>query len=179
MQKHNLLHLLALSGSLRAGSFNTAALRMLQQFAPEGVAVELYEGVGALPHFNPDVEMSALPDSVADLRRQVAAADGLVIACPEYAHGIPGSFKNALDWLVGCESFPGKPVMLVNTAPRASHAQAQLVEVLTTMSARIVHEAGLTVDLREANAHHMMRSGLTAFVERIDECSVPPVTLIS
>lgn len=98
------MHLLALSGGLRAGSYNTAALRTLQQLAPEAVAVVLYERVGALPHFNPDVEMSALPDSVADLRRRVSAVDGLVIACPEYAHGIPGSFKNALDWLVGSES---------------------------------------------------------------------------
>jgi chromate reductase, NAD(P)H dehydrogenase (quinone) len=173
------MHLLALSGSLRAGSYNTAALRMLQQLAPEGVAVSLYEGLSTLPHFNPDVEMSALPESVADLRRLVAAADGLVIACPEYAHGIPGAFKNALDWLMGCTDFPGKPVMLINTAPRASHAQAQLVEVLTIMSARIVHEACVTFDLREANASHMIRSGLTAFVESIEGRGVLPAVLIS
>ncbi|MBZ6074907.1 NADPH-dependent FMN reductase [Microvirga puerhi] len=94
------MHLLALSGSLRAGSFNTIALRTLQKLAPESVTIKLYENIGALPHFNYDVEMSALPEIVAQLRQQVADADGLVIACPEYAHGIPGSFKNALDWLV-------------------------------------------------------------------------------
>ncbi|MCG7394276.1 NAD(P)H-dependent oxidoreductase [Microvirga sp. ACRRW] len=159
------MHLLALSGSLRAGSFNTSALRALQKLAPGGVAVEFYEGIGALPHFNPDVEMSALPESVADLRWQVAAADGVVIACPEYAHGIPGAFKNALDWLVGCENFPGKPVMLINTAPRASHAQAQLAEILKTMSARMVPEAGVTVDLREADAMSTLQAGLAAFVD--------------
>lgn len=157
------MHLLALSGSLRAGSYNKAALRTLQQLAPEGVAVTLYEGLGALPHFNPDVEMSALPDSVADLRRRVAAADGVVIACPEYAHGIPGSFKNALDWLVGCSDFPGKPVMLVNTAPRASQAQAALREVLATMLARLVPEADVTIDLRDAEAGAALRSGLMTF----------------
>lgn len=159
------MHLLALSGSLRAGSFNTSALRMLQKLAPESVALTLYEAIGALPPFNPDVEMSAPPEIVLALRRRVAAADGLVIACPEYAHGIPGSFKNALDWLVGMPDFPGKPVMLVNTAPRASHAQAQLAEVLATMSARIVHEAGITVDLREGDAVHSLKAGLIAFVE--------------
>src|SRR5690349_58427 len=139
------MHLLALSGSLRAASLNTMALRALRTLAPEGTEVQLYESIGALPHFNHDVETSALPEIVAALRRQVAAADGLVIACPEYAHGIPGSFKNALDWLVGMPDFPEKPVMLVNTSPRSVHAQAQLREVLATMSARLVPEAEVAV----------------------------------
>ncbi|NIX77342.1 NADPH-dependent FMN reductase [Microvirga terricola] len=159
------MHLLALSGSLRAGSFNTSALRALQKLAPKGVVITPDESIGALPHFNPDVEMSELPEIVAALRQQVAAADGLVIACPEYAHGIPGSFKNALDWLVGSTDFPGKPVMLINIAPRASHAQAALHEVLTTMSARIVHEAGVTVDMRDADAMYGLQAGLSAFVK--------------
>lgn len=158
------MHLLALSGSLRASSFNTMALRALQKLAPERIALTLYEGISALPHFNPDLEMSALPESVAHFRRQVAAVDGLVIACPEYAHGIPGAFKNALDWLVGCENFPGKPVMLVNTSPRASHAQAALREVLATMSARLVPQADVTIDMRSAEASDALRAGLAAFV---------------
>jgi NAD(P)H-dependent FMN reductase len=158
------MHLLALSGSLREGSFNTRALRALQDLAPIGMTIGLYDGVGALPHFNPDVEGAALPDSIREFRRQVGAAEGLVIACPEYAHGLPGSFKNALDWLVGSEDFPGKPVMLINTAPRAFHAQAQLKEVLTTMSARLVHEAGVTLDLRHPDALRILRSALEAFV---------------
>jgi NAD(P)H-dependent FMN reductase len=158
------MKLLALSGSLRAGSFNTMALRELQKLAPAGVAVTLYEGIGALPHFNPDVESTALPDVVAGFRRQVAEAEGLVVACPEYAHGIPGSFKNALDWLVGMPDFPGKPVLLVNTAPRASHAQEQLQEVLATMSALLVRDAFVTADLRSADAPGLLQAGLAAFV---------------
>ncbi|WP_245435554.1 NADPH-dependent FMN reductase [Microvirga calopogonii] len=71
------MHLLALSGSLRAASLNTMALRALQKLAPESVAIRLYESVGALPHFNTDVEMSALPEIVAEMRRQVAAAGGI------------------------------------------------------------------------------------------------------
>ena len=163
------MHLLALSGSLRAGSLNTMALRALRALAPEGVGIVLCEAIGALPHFNHDVEMSAPPEIVAALRRQVAAADGLVIACPEYAHGIPGSFKNALDWLVDMPDFPGKPVMLVNASPRSVHAQAQLREVLATMSARLVPEADVAIELRNRRADepdiaHALRTGLTAFV---------------
>jgi chromate reductase len=163
------MNLLALSGSLRAGSFNTMALHALQRLAPEGVAVQLYEGIATLPHFNPDVEMSALPGIAADLRRKVAAANGLVIACPEYAHGIPGAFKNALDWLVGMPDFPGKPVMLINTAPRASHAQAALCEVLTTMSARLVPQADVTIELRSKEiaapeTAQSLQAGLATFI---------------
>lgn len=162
------MRFLALSGSLRAGSFNTMALRALQALAPEGVRVVLYDGIGALPHFDFDRETQDLPGIVAELRRQVAAADGLVIACPEYAHGIPGSFKNALDWLVGMPDFPGKPVMLINTAPRATHAQAALREVLATMSARLVPEADVVVPWRDGSADApepvaSLRRGLAAF----------------
>ena len=160
--------------SLRAASLNTAALRALQKCAPENVAVSTYEGIGSLPHFNPDVEMSALPDVVADLRRRVTAADGLVIACPEYAHGIPGSFKNALDWLVGMPDFPGTPVMLINTSPRSVHAQEALREVLATMSARLVPEADVTIELRQRSADdpsiiEALQAGLRAFVRTCRE----------
>lgn len=172
------MHLLAISGSLRAASTNTMTLQAMQKLAPRGVEIELYEGVGTLPHFNFDIESTLVPEIVERLRRRVAAADGLVIACPEYAHGIPGSFKNALDWLVGMTDFPGKPVMLINTAPRASHAQAQLVEVLTTMSARVVPEAGVVIELRSTNIENpdistALRKGLATF---IDACSPAPET---
>jgi NAD(P)H-dependent FMN reductase len=78
----------------------------------------------------------------------------LVIACPEYAHGIPGSFKNALDWLVGSVEFPGKPVAVFSPSARSAHAQAQLREVLTTMSARLVGDGPFVVPLatREMDA---------------------------
>ena len=113
---------------------------------PAGVALEHYDDLGRLPHFNPDLE-ERLPAEVIGLRKRIEQASGLVISCPEYARGIPGSFKNALDWLVGSLTFPGKQVMLINTSARASAAQAALRLVLTTMSAHIVEEASITVDL--------------------------------
>jgi len=144
------MHCLAISGSLRARSLNSAALRLLRSVAPEGVEISLFEALGGLPHFSPDTEgQGSLPTPVASLRSAVSASHGLIIACPEYAHGLPGTFKNALDWLVGCTDFAGKPVMLINTAPRAVHAQAQLREILTTMAAVIVEEACLALSLRE------------------------------
>ncbi len=99
-----------------------------------------------MPHFNPDLEES-LPDAVLRLRRVVGSADALLISCPEYARGIPGSFKNVLDWLVSDTEFPGKPVALINTSARAHHAQAALRLILETMSARLILAASITIDL--------------------------------
>jgi NAD(P)H-dependent FMN reductase len=138
--------LLAISGSLRATSSNTAILQAAGLLSLPGVVIEHYNDLGRLPHFNPDLEERP-PLEVIELRERVGQADGLLISCPEYARGIPGSFKNALDWLVASVTFPDKPVALINTSPRASAAQAALRLVVTTMSARLIDEASLTVDL--------------------------------
>ncbi|MEA2693712.1 MAG: hypothetical protein QOJ16_3099 [Acidobacteriota bacterium] len=140
------MRILAISGSLRAVSSNTALLRAAATLAPAGVEVALYGGLGDLPHFNPDLE-DAEPLSVTDLRDQVRTADGLLISSPEYAHGVPGVLKNALDWLVGGSEIVGKPIALWNAAPRATHAQASLAETLRTMSTRIVPEASIDLPL--------------------------------
>jgi NAD(P)H-dependent FMN reductase len=139
---------LCLSGSLRRRSANTAALQAAQVLAPDGLDLVLYGGLGELPLFNPDLEASAMPPAALALREAVGRADALLIACPEYAHGVPGAFKNLLDWLVGSLEFPGKPVALLNASGRGSHhAQDALVEVLTTMSAQVLGGASLTVSL--------------------------------
>jgi NAD(P)H-dependent FMN reductase len=142
-----MIALLALSGSLRAGSSNTLLLDAAALLAPPGLHVTPYDGIGALPHFNPDLDGEHPPQAVLELRRRVGVADGLLISCPEYARGIPGSFKNALDWLVGSSEFPGKKVALFNASPRANEAQAALRLVLTTMSAEIVEAASITLPL--------------------------------
>ena len=77
----------------------------------------------------------------------MGASDALIIAAPEYAHGVPGVLKNALDWLVASENFAGKPVALINTSPRALHAQASLREILSTMAARVMPEAFAAIPL--------------------------------
>ena len=139
---------LCLSGSLRRVSANRAALEAARELAPASLRLELYPDMDTLPLFNPDVEAGPLPQPVLDLRKAVGRADALLIACPEYAHGVPGAFKNLLDWLVGALEFPGKPVLLLNTSERASHhAQDALMEVLRTMSARLLSDEPLPVRL--------------------------------
>src|SRR5271165_5402171 len=93
------MRILAISGSLRSTSSNTAVLRAARTVAPSGVDIIIYEGLGALPHFNPDLDGNKPPQSVLELRYEVGLADALLISSPEYAHGVPGCLKNALDWL--------------------------------------------------------------------------------
>lgn len=142
--------ILAISGSLRRASHNTALLRAAATLAPAGVDISVYTGIGDLPLFNPDLEGKE-PDPVKDFGNQLRAADGVLIASPEYAHGVTGAIKNALDWLVGTEVFVDKPVALLNASPRATLAQAALTETVRTMAAYIVTEASIIVPLLGKN----------------------------
>jgi chromate reductase len=145
------MRILGLSGSLRAGSSNSAVLRLAARIAPSTMQIELYDGLNTLPYFNPDLDRAlddpALPPAVRKLRAAIVEADALLISSPEYAHGVAGMFKNALDWLVGGAEMPHKRVALINTSPHATHAIAALEETLRTMSVRLVDDACLAIAL--------------------------------
>ena len=167
---------LCLSGSLRRVSANTAVLEAARVLAPPSLELIRHDGLATLPWFNPDDERDPLPAPVAALREAVGASDALLIACPEYAHGVPGAFKNALDWLVGSLEFPGKPVALINASGRGSnHAQEALVEILRTMSAIVLDEVCGTVPLPGAGCEPAwivdqpaLREVLCALLARLD-----------
>jgi chromate reductase, NAD(P)H dehydrogenase (quinone) len=137
---------LAISGSLRIASLNSMLLRAVARLTPPGISVELYRELGTVPLFNPDLELLDPPPAAA-LRRRIIASDALLIASPEYAHGVTGVLKNALDWMVGNESFVGKPVGLLNASARATIAQAALRETLVTMSAQVIADACVTIPI--------------------------------
>jgi chromate reductase len=146
-----LTKILAISGSLRTTSSNTAVLQAMAALAPGEVQVVLYIGLSELPHFNPDLDTENPPSAIRDFRSRLLASGGVLISSPEYAHGVPGVLKNALDWLVRSGELYEKPVALVNASPRSRHAQASLMETLTTMTARLIPEACVTVALPSKN----------------------------
>lgn len=150
------MKVLAISGSLRAASINSALLRAAARLAPTEVEVRVFRTVGDLPLFNPDLE-AQLPRQVAMLHAEVSAADALLIASPEYAHGVTGTIKNVLDWLVSFEPFASKPVAVLNASPRAHHAEVALRETLKTMCAVIVEEASISIPLLGA---HLTEDGM-------------------
>src|ERR671932_21624 len=124
------VRVLAVSGSLRTASSNTALLRAAARLAPEGVEVILYEGLASLPHFNPDLDdldAGTAPPAVMDFRSQLDASDGVLISSPEYAHGVPGA--------------------LLTASMTATHAYAFLAETLTTADANVIEEASVRVGL--------------------------------
>ena len=138
------MKIIAISGSLRAESSNAALLRAAARVAPSGVEVVAYEGMGELPHFNPDLdaEDAEPPARVRELRELLIGADAILISSPEYAHGVPGAFKNLLDWLVSTGELVGKPVALLNASPAGGeYAQNAILETLRTMNWRVVEEA--------------------------------------
>jgi chromate reductase, NAD(P)H dehydrogenase (quinone) len=141
------MRFLALSGSLRARSINTEVLRAAVLVAPHGTITHFSGALSLLPHFNPDLDADSMtpPTPVAVLRAEIAAADALLISCPEYAHGIAGSFKNLLDWLVSGPEMVGKPVCILNASDASLFGPRALVETLSTMSARVVSGGAITV----------------------------------
>jgi NAD(P)H-dependent FMN reductase len=147
------MRVLALCGSLRAASVNAMLLHACVRLAPAGMSIEQC-ALAALPLFNPDLDGEArgrLPASVDALRAQVAGTDALLIASPEYAHGITGVMKNALDWLVSFPPVAGKLVAVLNASPRAHHADDALREILRTMSLNLVEAASIKLPLAGAN----------------------------
>ena len=145
------LNVLALCGSLRAASINAALLRAAARLAEPGADIEVADWLGRLPLFNPDFENviddRELPRAVQALHLAVDAADAILIASPEYAHGVSGTIKNTLDWLVSFEPFIHKPVAVINASPRAHLADDALRETLRTMSAGLVGERSFAVEL--------------------------------
>lgn len=147
------VRLLTVSGSLRAVSANGAVLDAIAALAPAHVVVTRFAGLADLPAFNPDLDgEGAVPSpAVRAWRAAIASTDCLVVCSPEYAHGVPGALKNALDWLVSGPDVPGLPVAVINATTRAEIAHASLIETLRTMSARVVGEASVRLPLAPAH----------------------------
>ncbi|HZO34057.1 MAG TPA: NADPH-dependent FMN reductase [Gaiellaceae bacterium] len=137
------MHVLAISGSLRRGSHNTGLLRALQEEAPEGVEVTLWDGLRSIPPYDADDDGVPGPAPVEAFRRLVRESDAVVFATPEYNSSIPGALKNALDWgsrPLATNAFRNKPVAVVASSAGAFGAvwaAAELRKVLAAMGARV------------------------------------------
>lgn len=138
------VRLLAVCGSLQARSANRAALAVVEASATRlAAAVEAFEELELIPPFNPD-RAEPVPPAVEQLRAQLAAADAVVIAAPEYAGGVAGAVKNATDWIVGSGELYAKPVAVLSCGTSGGeHARRQLVQSLTWQGAHVVADLGI------------------------------------
>ena len=142
------MNVVAISGSLQRQSSNSALLRAVAT-AATNVDVKVWDELGDLPHFRPDEEGDEHVDS---LRRAIALADAVLLATPEYAGGMPGTLKNALDWLVGSGELLGKPVVIISAAPsdeRGQNARRWVAEVVG-MEGGVVRDS-FTVAIRSSD----------------------------
>lgn len=173
-------HITALCGSLRANSINRTLLKAAEEIASiYGADVHLYDELGSLPIFNPDHE-DCKDHAVAAFRDALRTSDAVLIASPEYAHGVTGAIKNALDWVVASGEFMQKPVACLNASGRATIAQAALIETIHTMDAKIIENACLTIPLNGKNFgvtdilnDEASRSLLHRALDRLIAASVP------
>jgi len=138
------MKVLGISGSLRRDSHNTALLRAAAELLPDGVELELWDGLKAVPPYDEDDDVEPAPEAVAELRDAIAGADAVLFATPEYNHSIPGQLKNALDWAsrpLATNPLRNKPVAVVGASTGAFGAvwsQAELRKVLAAAGARVV-----------------------------------------
>lgn len=150
MSESQRVKILAISGSLRQSSSNTAILTALSKLAPAETDFRFYNGLAELPYFNPEHDTDAPPDSVSNFRKQLKEADGIIICTPEYARGVPGVLKNALDWVVSSGEFFLKPVAVISVSSHPSggdKAHESILLTLEMIQAQIPENSKLKIGL--------------------------------
>ena len=138
-------NILAISGSLREGSSNHKILQFLGKMLPNNVNYIIYGGFRDIPAFDPGIDNDTPPVEVADLREKLAQADGIIVCTPEYAFGVPGALKNALDWTVSSGSFSGKPTALITASTGGENAHEALIKILGAIDAKLSPETTLLI----------------------------------
>jgi chromate reductase len=137
------IKILAICGSLSKNSSNSSVLRYISSIVNENTDFTIAESIGELPHFNPELDTAEPPVAVENFRKELREADAVLICTPEYAFGVPGSLKNALDWTVSSGEFAGKPLALITASLSGEKAQAALLQIFTALSANITGETTL------------------------------------
>ena len=147
---------LAISGSIRQHSTNHKYIKAIELLAGDAFEVHLFEGLAELPHFNPDMALENVPKQVLAFRELIANADGILICTPEYAHGVPGSLKNAIDWTVTSADLDGKPTLLITASTDGREGHKSLLETLHVIQAGSVKKLQLLISHAQTkiNAQH-------------------------
>lgn len=137
--------IVAISGSTRKSSSNLNLIKAIEEIANDIFTIEIFDGLTGLPHFNPDLDIEKAPDEVASFRKLLTAADGILICTPEYAMGVPGTLKNAIDWTVSSCEFRHKPTVLITASSMGEKGHASLLETLKIIEANITDETQLLI----------------------------------
>ncbi|CAL1519517.1 NADPH-dependent FMN reductase [Chitinophaga sp. MM2321] len=139
------INILAISGSTRTQSSNLNLIKAFADQASDVFTVHIFEGLSDIPHFNPDLDNENPPEQVAAFRRQLNAADGILICTPEYAIGVPGTLKNAIDWTVSSMEFSKKPVALITASTSGMKGHQSLLGTLLIIEAKMTAATQLVI----------------------------------
>ncbi len=181
METSSRKNILAISGSTRSHSTNRNFLRAIAEMTQDTLALTIFEGLSELPHFNPDLDDGRTPPpaSVADFRRQIAEADGVIICTPEYAMGVPGTLKNAIDWTVSSCEFSHKPVALITASSLGEKGHSSLLGTPNIIESRVTDDTQLCISfaktkistegvITDAETLGSVKKLVTAFVELVN-----------
>ncbi|MGO8063282.1 NADPH-dependent FMN reductase [Rhizobium johnstonii] len=152
------MKILAISGSARRNSTNTAMLQAVRAVAPGEIEISIFDGVGRLPVFSPDLEGESLPEVVRNFIDVIAQSDGVIIASPEYVRSIPGGLKNAIDWLVSGDDIVHKPIALLHASHRGDDMLAGLRTVLATITDRFAGDIFLRLPLMKLEPADVLKA---------------------
>ncbi len=139
------IKILAISGSTRKSSSNLNLIKAIAELTSETFTITVFEELSNLPHFNPDLDNENLPEQVTSFRRQLREADGIIICTPEYAMGVPGTLKNAIDWTVSSMEFSKKPLALITASLSGEKAHASLLGTLLIIEAQMTTDTQLLI----------------------------------
>lgn len=135
----------AISGSTRQNSANHCLIKAISDLSATHLEVMIYDGIAHLPQFNPDNDGDNVAKEVAEFRQQLNNADGVIICTPEYAHGVPGTLKNAIDWTISSSSFPQKPTMLITASTGGNYGHKALMETLKAIDAKNINNLQMVI----------------------------------
>ncbi len=154
---------IAICGSTRQNSINHSLINAIVALSVGSLHINVFNGIANLPQFNPDYDGAQVADAVADFRKQINEAEGIIICTPEYAHGIPGALKNAIDWTISSSQFPHKPTMLITAATDGSFAHNALMETLKAIEAKNVTNLQLVISFAKTkiNNHNQITDSKT------------------
>ncbi len=136
---------LAISGSTRQNSTNYSLIKAIAELSAGNFNVIIFEGLSDLPHFNPDNKNENVPKQITDFRELINDADGVIICTPEYAHGVPGTLKNAIDWTVSTCEFSQKPTVLITASTDGQYGHKSLLETLRVIETKNIEQLQLLI----------------------------------
>jgi len=141
--------IIAISGSIRQSSTNMSLINAITDLFKDKLEFNIFQGLSDIPHFNPDLDTVNPPKKVSDFRRQLHAADGILICTPEYAMGVPGTLKNAIDWTVSSMNFWHKPVALITASSAGKKGHQSFLETLRILESNMPASSQLLISFAQ------------------------------